>query len=184
MTRRFVAALAGVFLFLLGFAPIQAHEYHRAAVDSLPSEIPDRVVLTWSGDPATTASVTWRTSTDIMTGEGQIAFADASANFTTWAEKAPAITEKWQRNDYAMHFHSVTFKNLKPNTIYAYRVGGGDNFSAGLISSLLEGKAPQDTIDFAGAYSALAHTFPGDVNWATRSEAESAMKGEAARIKR
>jgi 2-dehydro-3-deoxygluconokinase len=64
------------------------------------------------------------------------------------------------------------------------RVGGGDNFSAGLISSLLEGKGPQDTIDFAGAYSALAHTFPGDVNWATRSEAESAMRGEAARIKR
>jgi 2-dehydro-3-deoxygluconokinase len=64
------------------------------------------------------------------------------------------------------------------------RVGGGDNFSAGLITSLLEGKSPQDAIDFAGAYSALAHTFPGDVNWATRSEAESAMRGEAARIKR
>ena len=64
------------------------------------------------------------------------------------------------------------------------RVGGGDNFSAGLISSLLEGKGPQDAIDFAGAYSALAHTFPGDVNWATRAEAESAMRGEAARIKR
>jgi len=64
------------------------------------------------------------------------------------------------------------------------RVGGGDNFSAGLITSLLEGKSPQETIDFAGAYSALAHTFPGDVNWATRAEAESAMRGEAARIKR
>ena len=64
------------------------------------------------------------------------------------------------------------------------RVGGGDNFSAGLISSLLGGKGPQAAIDFAGAYSALAHTFPGDVNWATRAEAESAMRGEAARIKR
>ena len=64
------------------------------------------------------------------------------------------------------------------------RVGGGDNFSAGLISSLIGNKSPQDAVDFAGAYSALAHTFPGDVNWATRSEAESAMKGEAARIKR
>ena len=64
------------------------------------------------------------------------------------------------------------------------RVGGGDNFSAGLITSLIEGKAPQDAIDFAGAYSALAHTFPGDVNWATRSEAEAAMKGGSARIRR
>ena len=64
------------------------------------------------------------------------------------------------------------------------RVGGGDNFSAGLISSLLEGKDPQAAVEFSGAYSALAHTFPGDVNWATRSEAESASKGEGARIKR
>ena len=64
------------------------------------------------------------------------------------------------------------------------RVGGGDNFSAGLVASLLEKKSPQDAVDFAGAYSALAHTFPGDVNWATRSEAESAMKGGGARIKR
>ena len=64
------------------------------------------------------------------------------------------------------------------------RVGGGDNFSAGLIASLLEGKSPQEVVDFAGAYSALAHTFPGDVNWATRSEAEAAMKGGSARIRR
>jgi 2-dehydro-3-deoxygluconokinase len=64
------------------------------------------------------------------------------------------------------------------------RVGGGDNFSAGLITSLLEGLDPQAAVDLAGAYSALAHTFPGDVNWATRSEAEAAMKGGGARIRR
>ena len=64
------------------------------------------------------------------------------------------------------------------------RVGGGDSFSAGLIAGLIEGEDPQAAVDFAGAYSALAHTFPGDVNWATRAEAESAMKGAAARIRR
>ena len=64
------------------------------------------------------------------------------------------------------------------------RVGGGDNFSAGIIAGMLAGKPAQEIVDFAGAYSALAHTFPGDVNWATRSEAERAMKGESARIRR
>ena len=64
------------------------------------------------------------------------------------------------------------------------RVGGGDSFSAGLIAGLIEGADPQAAVDFAGAYSALAHTFLGDVNWATRAEAESAMKGAAARIRR
>ena len=37
---------------------------------------------------------------------------------------------------------------------------------------------------FAAAYSALAHTFPGDANWATAAEAEKAMKGGGARIAR
>lgn len=64
------------------------------------------------------------------------------------------------------------------------RVGGGDNFSAGVVSGLLDEKGPQAIVDFAGAYSALAHTFPGDVNWATRAEAEAAMKGGGARIRR
>lgn len=64
------------------------------------------------------------------------------------------------------------------------RVGGGDSFSAGLIYSLLQGKKPQDAVDFAGGFSALAHTFPGDFNWATVDEVEKAMKGGAARISR
>ena len=64
------------------------------------------------------------------------------------------------------------------------RVGGGDSFSAGLIYSLLDGKPPQETVDFAGAYSALAHTFPGDFNWATVEEAEKAIKEGSVRIVR
>ena len=64
------------------------------------------------------------------------------------------------------------------------RVGGGDSFSAGLISSLMEGKLPADACEFAGAYSALAHTFPGDVNWATRHETKKTMAGGGARISR
>jgi len=64
------------------------------------------------------------------------------------------------------------------------RVGGGDSFSAGLVYSLLNGKSPQEAVDFAGGYSALAHTFPGDFNWATIEEAEAAMGGGAARIRR
>ena len=64
------------------------------------------------------------------------------------------------------------------------RVGGGDSFSAGLIYGLLNGKHPQETVDFAGAYSAIAHTFPGDFNWATAEEAEKAVKAGSVRISR
>jgi 2-dehydro-3-deoxygluconokinase len=64
------------------------------------------------------------------------------------------------------------------------RVGGGDAFSAGLIYSILKRKPPQEAVDFAGAYSALAHTFPGDINWATETETLAVMKGGGVRIRR
>ncbi len=64
------------------------------------------------------------------------------------------------------------------------RVGGGDSFAAGLIYSLLKNKSPQETVDFAGAYSALAHTFPGDFNWANLDETEKAMQAGSVRISR
>ena len=118
-------------ILLLQFTiPAYANEYHRAAVDRAPKKIPDRIVITWSEDPTTTASVTWRTDTSITQAEGQIAEANASANFTTWARNETARTEKWKRNRLAAHFHSVTFKDLKPNTLYAYRVGSGDIWSS------------------------------------------------------
>ena len=64
------------------------------------------------------------------------------------------------------------------------RVGGGDSFSSGLVYSLLNGKSAQEAVDFAGGYSALAHTFPGDFNWATAEEAEKAMEAGSVRISR
>ncbi len=117
-------------LLFLSTTPAYANEYHRAAVDRAPKKIPDRIVLTWSGDPATTASITWRTDTSIAQAEGQIAEANASANFTTWARSETARTEKWKRNRLVAHFHSVTFKDLKPNTLYAYRVGSDKIWSS------------------------------------------------------
>jgi 2-dehydro-3-deoxygluconokinase len=64
------------------------------------------------------------------------------------------------------------------------RVGGGDSFSAAMIFGLLGGQSPAAANDFAAAYSALAHTFPGDINWATADEANKALAGGSARISR
>lgn len=41
------------------------------------------------------------------------------------------------------------YLSTKYNIHIVDRVGGGDSFGAGLIYSLLEGKAPQDAIEFA-----------------------------------
>ncbi|MEM7478657.1 MAG: metallophosphoesterase family protein, partial [Planctomycetota bacterium] len=88
-----------------------------------PSVIPDRMILTISGDPRTTQSVTWRTSIDVARGLVEIAPADGSPSFTKKAEQFVASTELLESNLSKANYHSFTFKKLKPGTVYAYRVG-------------------------------------------------------------
>jgi 2-dehydro-3-deoxygluconokinase len=64
------------------------------------------------------------------------------------------------------------------------RVGGGDSFSAGVIYGLFTGLSPQDTIDFAAAFSALKHTIWGDFNLVTLAEVKQYLKTGSARIDR
>ena len=59
------------------------------------------------------------------------------------------------------------------------RVGGGDSFGAGLIYSLLQGKAPQDAINFAVAASCLKHTIEHDFNLVSVAEVEALAAGNA-----
>lgn len=59
------------------------------------------------------------------------------------------------------------------------RVGGGDSFGGGLIYSLMTGKAPQDTINFAVAASCLKHAIDHDFNLVSVAEVESLAGGNA-----
>jgi Sugar kinases, ribokinase family len=59
------------------------------------------------------------------------------------------------------------------------RVGGGDSFGAGLIYSLVKGKAPQEAIEFAVAASCLKHSIPGDYNYIRLNEVETLLAGDA-----
>ncbi|HNT36114.1 MAG TPA: PfkB family carbohydrate kinase, partial [bacterium] len=64
------------------------------------------------------------------------------------------------------------------------RVGGGDSFASGLIYAFLQGKDPQQAVEYGAAHGALAMTTPGDTTMATLDEVERVMKGGAARIAR
>ncbi len=59
------------------------------------------------------------------------------------------------------------------------RVGAGDSFAAGLIFALTtpELGEPEQALRFAVAASCLAHSIKGDLNYSTRAEVESLMKG-------
>ncbi|MBI4581505.1 MAG: metallophosphoesterase family protein [Planctomycetes bacterium] len=94
-----------------------------------PSAMPDRVVLSWTGDAATTRAVTWRTSTDVERAYAQIAPADAGPRFKEQARRLDAVTHAFKSDLSKCHVHAVEFKDLQPATKYAYRVGDGVNFS-------------------------------------------------------
>jgi 3',5'-cyclic AMP phosphodiesterase CpdA len=101
------------------YPPEQAHA---------PSPLPDRVVLTWEDNPATTQSVTWRT--DISTKKGKALLAIANANGRALkTELFEAETTYFKSDINEANYHSITFRNLKPDTLYTYRVGDGVNWT-------------------------------------------------------
>ncbi len=94
-----------------------------------PSNLPDRVILTFCGDPRTTQAVTWRTSTEIVKGLAEIAVATHGPEFSKQVKGVEAVTSALVSDLNSSHYHSVVFRDLEPGTKYAYRVGDGVNWS-------------------------------------------------------
>lgn len=94
-----------------------------------PTVLPDRVVLTWTGDPATSQAVTWRTSIEVTKAWAEIAIAEAGPGFPVKAQTVPATSQALMTDLSTAHYHTVEFTDLQPSTKYAYRVGDGVNFS-------------------------------------------------------
>lgn len=124
---------------LLGTVQSFAHEGHdhetepprlvedREIFQATP--LPDRIVLTWSGDPTQTQSVTWRTDPSVRQGFAEIAVSEPGPHFAPKAQSFLATTELLVSDAGAAHYHSVKFTGLKPATKYAYRVGDKVNWS-------------------------------------------------------
>jgi hypothetical protein len=119
--------------------PVKAQQHHAHPPKynenwSAASHHPDHIVLTPTEDPSTSMSVTWRTDTTIRNGKAEIAIATAAPKFWRYAESYPALTETMDARDVdeagvVSNYHSLTFKDLLPDTLYAYRVGDGTYWS-------------------------------------------------------
>lgn len=94
-----------------------------------PSTLPDRIVLTWAADPATSQAVTWRTSADVTRGLAEITIANAGPDLESGSKQLVAETQPLKTDLNTAHFHTVKFEGLSPKTKYAYRVGDGVNWS-------------------------------------------------------
>ncbi len=123
---------------LLTAMPLAAHQGHETTAwkptpyaDQLayaPRPLPDRIVLTWAGDPATSQAVTWRTDTSIVRALAEIAIANDNGRDLK-PRSVPARTELFKSDLSDAAYHSVKFTELTSDTLYAYRVGDGVNWS-------------------------------------------------------
>jgi 3',5'-cyclic AMP phosphodiesterase CpdA len=106
-----------VFLALLLLAP--------QGVDA----VPERVLLSWNGDPATTAAVSWRTRAKCEP-VAQIALASPDPRFGRGATPAKTSTREVSLDSGGdAWYHRAVFNGLQPDTLYAYRVGDGKAWS-------------------------------------------------------
>ena len=95
-----------------------------------PSKVPDRIVLTWKDDVATTQAVTWRTDTTVTKAVAEIARAEQGPWFVSKAKQIDATTEELETDLGKAHYHAAEFTGLTPETLYVYRVGDGTNWSS------------------------------------------------------
>jgi len=101
---------------------------------------------------------------------------------TTLRNAKTASNNDWGAVIYASgNFYDAI---LRENLDIMDRVGGGDSFASGLIYGFLEGKSPQDAVNYGAAHGALAMTTAGDTTTASLKEVERVMGGGTARVDR
>lgn len=123
--QRIIKRTPYLLLFSLLFYGAQA-----AATETYePGPAPDRIILTISGDPATTQAITWRTARSVEGGAVEIAIADGSPDFRGTAGRHEATSTPLEADGVAAVYHTVELTGLTPSTLYAYRVGDESNWS-------------------------------------------------------
>ena len=133
-TPSFARRLLGAASLTLLLAPtLRAHDVPPAApypdrAAHAPRPLPDRVVLTWRGDPASTQAVTWRADSSVRRAEAQVGLANESGRNLKWTT-VPAVTTPHRSSLGEAHYHSAEFTGLESDTLYAYRVRDGVNWS-------------------------------------------------------
>lgn len=92
---------------------------------------PDRIMLTWSANPATTQAVSWRIPTENTTIVAQVVEESSQPDLEQKAVTVGGALLDLQKDDGKKdQYAQVVFDNLKPATTYAYRVGDGKQWSA------------------------------------------------------
>lgn len=99
-----------------------------AAAPAGAAAAPEHITLTWSDDPLTTQTITWKTTAP--NAAGQVQYSEAAAKlFPYTAQTVAAEMQVLSTDQGEVSIHSATLKGLKPGTHYIYRVGDETSWS-------------------------------------------------------
>lgn len=115
-----------VAILFFALACIYGQDYFKATT-------PQRIVLNLTAEPSTSMAVTWRTNIEVANPQIEVAEAEEGPNFADNAKTIQARAEKFPLTQLAdaaqVMYYSGVMSGLKPNTLYAYRVGSGADWS-------------------------------------------------------
>ena len=123
----FVAA--GILALLLVIpANIHAGAYDGTAInaDLNATGRPDHITLTWSADPATTMTITWRTSSSVKSCTlAYTSLENGSDTMSVVPSLHPAVFKTSAADSVRgeMHLFTTTLTGLKPGEKYIYKIG-------------------------------------------------------------
>ncbi|MEM6813802.1 MAG: metallophosphoesterase family protein [Bacteroidota bacterium] len=92
------------------------------------TKVPDRINITFNGNPATSFAVNWRSDSTMILPMVEMALASDSSTARPELEmpfrsSSKASTEILVMGGFKTLHHSHTFSDLEPETLYAFRVG-------------------------------------------------------------
>ncbi|MBV7272669.1 metallophosphoesterase family protein [Clostridiaceae bacterium UIB06] len=134
-TNRIIAIITGIMITSIMSMPISSKVYAAYDGTSIDSNLnssstPDHITLTWTKDPKTTQTITWRTSSNIDKGLIEYTNTKTREIKKVTAGKESFSTASTDINIGNMNIFSATIENLQPGTVYNYRVGDGTNWSS------------------------------------------------------
>jgi len=102
--------------------PEGVSRYHATA-------FPDRVILIPTAKPESSQTINWRTNTEVTEAVAEIAVATDDPGLHLNARSQRGQIRFLKTENGPAHHHHVTFSQLEPDTLYAYRVMGQDTWS-------------------------------------------------------
>ena len=101
----------------------EAHLTGAFRTTPYPSGVqPDQIMLTWSGDPATSIDIQWRTSTSVAVGRVKY-WVSGTADTLISVANLKLMEDRLLQNDRYVHRFTAILDHLQSGVSYSYQVG-------------------------------------------------------------